>query len=95
MNILLCIFLCLGIVIEIIYLIEKKQIFKNIDYKAKYDLLKLSNKELLDNTTDLKSALAAANKRIETNDKALKLLRKIPTAVKRQFGIFENNSKKK
>ena len=93
MNMLLAIFILLGIVIEIIYLLEKKALFININYKAKYDLLKLNNKELLDNTTDLKSALEIANKKIATNDKALKLLRKIPTATKRKLGLLEKKEK--
>jgi len=93
MNILLAIFILLGIVIEIIYLLEKKALFININYKAKYDLLKLNNKELLDNTTDLKSALEIANKKIETNNKAVKLLRKIPSATKRKLGILEEKKK--
>ena len=93
MTILLIIFISLGIVIEIIYLIEKKTFFININYKAKYELLKSNNKELLESTTDLKSALDKANKRIETNDMAVKLLRKIPTATKRKLGILKGKKK--
>lgn len=95
MNILICIALILGIYIEIIYIIEKKDILKNINYKAKYDLLKLNNQELLDNTTDLKSALEIANNKVKTNEKIVKMFRSIPTATKRKLGFIGEKKNEK
>jgi hypothetical protein len=99
-DILLVIFLSIGIYIEILYLIEKKKLLKNIDYKLKYDFIKKYSSALKDDTVDLKKALEQANEKVEiankralTNQKIVEAFRKIPTATKRKLGLLEKKEK--